>query len=239
MINNEQLVLALGSRRSWATDDLLNTLNSIEMDGADFVRENWLTHAAILREGTYSLEAYTTAVKYVSLKQMGHSNQSAYSIALADRYQRMVADGMDEKRMSSNIAAYHKGALVQRILSQSTIPLYMLYQDEAHKAIKTLVQIMTDEGGYPGAPSARTRAEAADKLLSHIKRPEAAKIELDVTHRQVDGMQELQVMMQEVAARQLNAIANGRSVKDVANLPLVQREPLLIEVNSSQDKQID
>jgi hypothetical protein len=42
--------------------------------------------------------------------------------------------------------------------------------------------------------------------------------------------------MQEVAARQLNAIANGRSVKDIANLPLVQREPLLIEVASSQDK---
>jgi hypothetical protein len=143
----------------------------------------------------------------------------------------MVADGMDEKRMSSNIAAYHKGALVQRILSQSTIPLYMLYQDEAHKAIKTLVQIMTE----PDA-SFKTRAEAADKLLTHIKRPEAAKIELDVTHRQVDGMQELQVMMQEVAARQLNAIANGRSVKDIANLPLVQREPLLIEVASSQDK---
>lgn len=230
MINNEQLALALGSRRSWATDDLLSTLNSIEMDGADFVRENWLTHAAVLREGTYSLEAYTTAVKYVSLKQMGHTNQSAYSIALADRYQRMVAEGMDEKRMSSNIAAYHKGALVQRILSQSTIPLYMLYQDEAHKAIKTLVQIMTE----PDA-SFKTRAEAADKLLTHIKRPEAAKIELDVTHRQVDGMQELQVMMQEVAARQLNAIANGRSVKDVANLPLVQREPLLIEATSSKD----
>lgn len=230
MVSNDQLVLALGSRRNWATDDLLNTLNSIEIDGADFVRENWLTHAAVLREGTHSLEAYTTAVKYVSLKQMGHTNQSAYSIALPDRYQRMVAEGMDEKRMSSNIAAYHKGALVQRILSQSTIPLYMLYQDEAHKAIKTLVQIMTE----PDA-SFKTRAEAADKLLTHIKRPEAAKIELDVTHRQADGMQELQVMMREVAARQLNAIANGRNVRDVANLPLVERQPILIEDASSKE----
>lgn len=229
MVSNEQLALALGSRRSWATDDLLNTLNSIEIDGADFVRENWLTHAAILREGSYTLEAYTTAVKYVSLKQMGHTNQSAYSIALADRYQRMVAEGMDEKRMSSNIAAYHKGALVQRILSQSTIPLYMLYQDEAHKAIRTLVQIMQE----PDA-SFKTRAEAADKLLTHIKRPEAAKIELDVTHKQADGMQELQVMMREVAQRQLNAIANGGDVRNVANLPLIQREPLLIEVPSTR-----
>ena len=217
MVSSEQLALALGSRRSWATDDLLMTLNSIEMDGADFVRENWLTHAAILREGNHTLEQYTTAVKYVSLKQMGHSNQSAYSIALADRYQRMVAEGFDEKRMSSSIAAYHKGALVQRILSQSTIPLYMLYQDEAHKAIKTLVQIMTE----PDA-SFKTRAEAADKLLTHIKRPEAAKIELDVTHRQVDGMQELQVMMREVAARQLNAIASGGDVRRIANLPVIE-----------------
>jgi hypothetical protein len=129
----------------------------------------------------------------------------------------MVAEGFDEKRMSSSIAAYHKGALVQRILSQSTIPLYMLYQDEAHKAIKTLVQIMTE----PDA-SFKTRAEAADKLLTHIKRPEAAKIELDVTHRQVDGMQELQVMMREVAARQLNAIASGGDVRRIANLPVIE-----------------
>lgn len=197
-------------------------LNSLENDGADLVRENWLTHANILREGTYSLEQYTTAIKYVSLKQMGHTNQQAYSIAQGDRYRDMVARGYDEQRISSHVAAYHKGALVQKLLAQSTIPLYMLYQDEAHKAIKTLVEVMTNEDTSP-----RTRAEAADKLLAHIKRPEAAKIELEVTQKQ-DGMQELQVMMRELASKQLAAIEAGGNVKAVANVPL-NRSPLLIE----------
>lgn len=197
-------------------------LNSLESDGADLVRENWLTHANILREGTYSMEQYTTAIKYVSLKQMGHTNQQAYSIAQGDRYRDMVARGYDEQRISSHVAAYHKGALVQKLLAQSTIPLYMLYQDEAHKAIKTLVDVMTNEDTSP-----RTRAEAADKLLTHIKRPEAAKIELEVTQKQ-DGMQELQVMMRELASKQLAAIEAGGNVKTVANVPL-NRSPLLIE----------
>jgi hypothetical protein len=199
-------------------------LNSLESDGADLVRENWLTHANILREGTYSMEQYTTAIKYVSLKQMGHTNQQAYSIALGDRYRDLVAKGYDDQRISSHVAAFHKGALVQKLLAQSTIPLYMLYQDEAHKAIKTLVEVMTNEDTSP-----RTRAEAADKLLAHIKRPEAAKIELEVTQNQ-GGMQELQVMMSELARKQLKAIEEGGNVKSVANVSL-NRTPLLIEGN--------
>jgi hypothetical protein len=229
MITAEQLELALGSKRNWASQELVTTLNSLETDGADLVRENWLTHANILREGTYSMEQYTTAVKYVSLKQMGHTNQQAYSIALADRYQELVAKGYDDQRISSHVAAYHKGGLVQKLLSQSTIPLYLLYQDEAHKAIKTLVTIMTDAGGYPGAPSARTRAEAADKLLNHIKRPESAKIQLEVTQGAADGMNELTLMMRDLAQKQLAAIEAGGNVRTVANLPINARTPLLIE----------
>lgn len=223
MVTEEQVQLALGSKRNWASQELVSMLNSLESDGADLVRENWLTHSNILREGTYSMEQYTTAIKYVSLKQMGHTNQQAYSIALSDRYQDMVARGYDEQRISSHVAAYHKGALVQRLLAQSTIPLYMLYQDEAHKAIATLVDVMTSEKS-----SQKTRAEAAGTLLTHIKRPEAAKIELNVTQKQ-DGMQELTVMMRELASRQMAAIEAGGNVKQVANVPLNTREPLLIE----------
>lgn len=224
-VSVEQVELALGSRRNWASQELVATLNALETDGADLVRENWLTHANVLREGTYSLDQYLTAIKYVSLKQMGHTNQQAYSIALSERYQELVAKGYDDQRISSHVAAYHKGALVQKLLAQSTIPLYMLYQDEAHKAIKTLVSVMEDDEGA----SPRTRAEAADKLLNHIKRPEAAKVELEVSQKQGDGMVELTAMMRELAQKQLAAISQGSNVQHVANLPLNKREPILIE----------
>jgi hypothetical protein len=220
----EQLELALGSKRNWASQELVTTLNTLETDGADLVRENWLTHANVLREGTYSLDQYTTAIKYVSLKQMGHTNQQAYSIALAERYQDLVAKGYDDQRISSHVSAYHKGALVQKLLSQSTVPLYMLYQDEAHKAIATLVDVMTSEKS-----SQKTKAEAAGTLLTHIKRPEAAKVELEVSQKASDGMNELTTMMRELAQKQLAAIADGGNVKSVANLPLNKREPILIE----------
>lgn len=222
-INQQQLELALGSKRNWATDELLNTLNTLETDGADLVRENWLTHATVLREGQHTVEQYTTAIKYVSLKQMGMTNQQAYSVALSDRYQRLVADGADDKRISSHVAAYHKGALVQRILAQSTIPLYMLYQDEAHKAIATMVQLMTDPN-----VSNKTRSDTANNLLNHIKKPESALVELSVTHKPDQGMGELQNMMRELATKQLNALKNGGNVRDVANLPVIEGECITV-----------
>lgn len=234
MITQEQLALALGSKRNWASDTLVETLNQLEMDGAELVRENWLTHANILREGTYSMEQYTTAVKYVSLKQMGHTNQQAYSIALAERYQELVAKGYDDQRISSHVAAYHKGALVQKLLAQSTIPLYLLYQDEAHKAIRTLVNVMTE----PNA-SYKTRAEAADKLLNHVKRPEAAKIELEVSQKQSDGMVELQLMMRELAEKQKKAIGQGQDVASVANLPVFRREAIVTEAELIEPKKVE
>lgn len=219
MVTSEQMQIALGSKRNWASDELLTTLNALEMDGADLVRENWLTHASLMREGNYSLDAYLTAVKYTSLKQMGHSNLSAYSIALAERYQGLVAQGYDDRRISSHIAAYHKGALVQKILAQSTIPLYLLYQDEAHKAINTLVRLMSDP-----EVSHKVQGDAANNLLTHIKRPEAAKVELSVTHSQSDGMNELQTMMRDLAQKQLQAIAQGGNVQKIANLPVLEGE---------------
>jgi hypothetical protein len=224
VISQEQVELALGSKRAFASQELVTTLNALETDGADLVRENWLTHANILREGTYSMDQYLAAIKYVSLKQMGHTNQQAYSIALSERYQELVAKGYDEQRISSHVAAYHKGQLIQKLLAQSTIPLYMLYQDEAHKAIKVLVDVMESEKS-----SQKTKAEAANMLLTQVKRPEAAKIELDVTHKQADGMGELMVMMRDLAAKQLKAIEEGANVKTVANLGLNKREPILIE----------
>jgi len=229
VITTEQVELALGSRRNWASQELVTTLNSLETDGADLVRENWLTHANVLREGIYSMDQYTTAIKYVSLKQIGHTNQQAYSIALSDRYQDLRAKGYDDQRISSHVAAYHRGALVQKLLAQSTIPLYMLYADEAHQAIAVLVDVMTSENS-----SQKTRAEAADKLLTHVKRPEAAKIELEVSQKAADGMNELTVMMRDLAQRQLAAIAQGGNVKQVANLPI--RQPVLIEGTVVEDK---
>lgn len=224
MISIEQLELALGSKRNWASEQLLTTLNTLEQDGADLVRENWLTHATLLREGNHSLDQYLTAVKYVSLKQMGHNNQQAYSIALADRYQDLVARGYDEQRISSHVAAYHKGSLVQKLLSQSVIPLHLLYQDEAHQAVRVLTQLMTDPN-----VSWKVRSDSADKLLNHIKKPESAKVELSVTHGQLDGMRELQVMMEALAQKQLKAVDEGQPVLRIANLPVIEADCVPIE----------
>jgi hypothetical protein len=72
--------------------------------------------------------------------------------------------------------------------------------------------------------SYKVQSDSADKLLNHIKRPETAKVQLDITTRQADGMGELQVMMRQLAERQLRMLNNGGDLRVVANLPVIDGE---------------
>jgi len=74
----------------------------------------------------------------------------------------------------------------------------------------------------PAYASARTRVEAADKLLGHLKRPEAAEVTLNVNTPANSGLNELQNMLKELSTRQLMALKDGGDVRIVANLPVIE-----------------
>src|SRR5690606_8245933 len=130
--------------RGNVTQELVDNLNAISLDPimADSIRENFISYSAVLKEGRFKLDEYLNAVAYVSYKIMGNTNQDAYAKTFPARYQSLVARGASSKDISSYVAMYNKGKLVNMILEQTLVPSWVLNQDLHQKAINRLADLM-------------------------------------------------------------------------------------------------
>lgn len=210
--------LPLGLRKTVAPG-IMNTINSL--GSADEVfretyKDNLLSYAGVLESGKFKMTDYITAVKYVSSKLLGHTNMESYIAALPDRYQMMVDKGYSDNRISGHVAAYNKNILVNRILEQTLVPTYILNADMHQKALNCQVILMTS------ANSEKVRCEAANSLLTHLKVPEAQKIELDIGIKEDSSIAELRKATMELVAQQRAAIkAGANTAQDIAHSTLI------------------
>lgn len=210
--------LPLGMRKTVAPD-IMNAINSLST-GDDVFREtykeNILSYTGVLESGKFKTTDYITAVKYVSSKLLGHTNMEAYIIAHPDRYQGMVTKGYSDNRISGHVAAYNKNLLVNRILEQTLVPTYILNADLHQKALNCQAVLMVS------ANSEKVRCEAANSLLTHLKVPEAQKIELDIGIKEDSSIAELRKATLELVAQQrLSIEAGAMDAKEVAHSKLV------------------
>lgn len=214
----ELLEKALPSQlRGNANQELVDKINSITSDPiiAQTMVDNFMTYSNVLREGRYKTDDYINAVSYVTYKVMGYNNQDAYIRTFPQRYQALKAKGSTDKDISAYVSAYNKGALVNAIMEKTIIPMWVLHQDKSHEAVKVLAELMH----Y--SKSDKVRADAANNLLNHLKKPETAKVQMDITVGESDSIQDLKATMRELAQVQLGAIGNGITAKQVAHQPLV------------------
>lgn len=200
------------------TQDMVNQLNALSRDPeeARYIRENFISFSQVLQEGRFKLGDYVRAVMYVSHKVMGKSNLEAYKSTFPDRYAQMVSDGRQPKDIASYVAAYNKGKLVNLVYERAMIPTWVLNQDIFQSAINTQYEIMNDV-----SVSDKVRVEAANSLLTHLKKPESNKAELKIDIGMNDGMKALEQRLTEMAHTQMKVIeGKGMSVEDVAALPM-------------------
>ncbi|ACL81344.1 N4 gp69-like protein [Silicibacter phage DSS3phi2] len=200
------------------TQDMVNQLNALSKDPeeARYIRENFISFSQVLAEGRFKLGDYVRAVMYVSHKVMGKSNLDAYRSTFPDRYTQMVSDGRSSKDIASYVAAYNKGKLVNMVYERAMIPTWVLNQDIFQAAINTQYEIMNDV-----SVSDKVRVEAANSLLTHLKKPEVNKAELKIDIGMNDGMRALEARISEMAEMQMRTIEGKKmSVQDVAALPM-------------------
>lgn len=200
------------------TQDMVDQLNALSKDPeeARYIRDNFITFSQVLSEGRFKLGDYVRAVMYVSFKVMGKSNLDAYKATFPERYQQMVADGKEAKDIASFVAAYNKGKLVNMVYERAMIPTWVLNQDMFQSALNVQYTIMNDTN-----VSDKVRVEAANSLLTHLKKPEANKAELKIDIAMNDGMAALERRLSEMAALQREAIMqNSISPQQVAALPM-------------------
>ena len=204
------------------TAEMQNTISTVlgdEQEAKQF-RDNFVNYTRVLQEGKYKLEDYINAVIYVGFKLMGYTDRECYQRTFPDRYQELVARGISSKDLASYISAYNRNMLVNRVFELTIIPTYVLNQDAIQKAINCQVEIIGD----PKA-SNRDRVKAADSLLTHLKKPETAKLELSIDYKQNDEISHLQASMAKMVEQQKELIGLGHTTQSIAHARMIDVTP--------------
>lgn len=224
IVTKDQLMATMPpSLKHNITDNLVNMVNtaSNDVDELENIRGNFVNFSSVMREGRYSMEEYFNAVKYVSFKLMQHNNQEAYIRTFPDRYQNLLARGATPKEISSYVHAYNKGKLVNAIWEQSIIEPWILYNDKFSLGIKALVEVIEDPN-----VSNRDKWSSADKLLTHLKKPEtAAGLNINIgTTVTEDTLDRLDQALDRLSNMQQSTIGNGSNAKEIAESNIINGE---------------
>lgn len=219
MLTRDEVERALpGNLKGAATQSLTDTINTLSQDpiAAQAIRDNFISYAHILKEGKFKTEDYVNAVAYVSYKLMGMSNVDAYAKTFPQRYSALQARGASPKDISAYVAAYNKGVLVNLILEQTLVPIWVLNQDVYQKAINVQATLMQT------ATSEMVRTTAANSILTHLAKPKEAASKVSISINENSGMQELKDLMAQVARKQIEAIeGGGTTAKQVASQRII------------------
>jgi hypothetical protein len=150
---------------------------------------------------------------------LGDSNILAFTKVFPHKYQSYVDRGFTSKEMANHVASFNRGQLVSQILEQSLVPSYILNQDLYQKALNSQAELMM------GARSEKVRSDAANSLLTHLKMPETAKIEVDIGIKEDDAISELKKTTLELVAQQRRMLEAGvMNAQEVAEQKIIQGE---------------
>jgi hypothetical protein len=202
------------------TQNLVDELNNIDKDPevAATIRENFISYTKVLQEGRFKTDDYLNAVKYASFKLMGDSNQDAYFKTFPQRHHALVAKGATPQEISAYVSMYAKGKLVNLILEQTLVPTWVLNADVYQKAINCLATEMST------ARSEMVRVQAANAILTHLKKPEAVGPLINIDIGNQTGINELRDTLSQLAKTQKELIEKGVSTKEIAAQSIVDAE---------------
>lgn len=222
MLTREMVENALPSNlRSAATQAFTDQINNLVSDPlvAEQIRNNFISYTRVLQDGKFKTEDYLHAVAYVSFKHMGYTNQDAYFKTFPQRHAALLAKGATPKDISAYVSAYHKGKLVNLIMEQSLVPIWLVNQDAYQQAINAQLDIMQNSN------SDMARTAAANSILTHLAKPKDVAATLKIEMPETSGMIEMRQMMEELARNQRAAIASGISPREIAAQRIIDVTP--------------
>ena len=190
--------------------DKLNSL-STDPEAAAHIRDNFMSYTNVIKQGKFTLSQYVHAVAYVTYKMMGYNNREAYARTFPSKYQKLVSKGTSSKDISAYVSIYNKTKMVNLIFEQTIIAPWVLNQDLLQKALYTQADLMVN------AKSEKVRSDAANSLLTHLKKPETKNFELNIGIADTSGINELKETMLEMAKIQQESIKSGQTTKTIAH----------------------
>lgn len=203
-------------------DQVNKTLSEPEMFEA--YRDNLLSYTRVMADGKFKIQNYLDAVKYVSHKLMGCTNIDAYSRTFPDKIARFTAQGVAAKDIASYVTAYNKSKLVNLIMEQTLVPMWVLNQDLYQRALNVQADLMVN------AQSEKVRTDAANSLLTHLKQPETKKVELSVGMQEDSSINALREATLALVAQQKQALQAGMlNAQEVAHSRVIEGEVIHVE----------
>jgi hypothetical protein len=203
--------------KSSVTQDFVDKINNLNSspEVASLMRENMLRYTSSLSDGKYNLQTYLDAIRYVTFKVMGDKNREAYIKTFPDRFQNMVDNHWLDKDINSNISAYARGKLVSGILEKTFMPMHVLGRDLHLEALEKNADLMRN------ARSETVQQKASATILEYTKAPEESKIEIDMSIKATDDINERYENALRMAAQtQIKRIEDGADITATANIPL-------------------
>lgn len=220
MLDQKEVAAAMPRNlRSSVTPSLIAKVNAASTDPeiAETIRENFMGYVRVLEEGRFKIEDYLNAVAYVSYRLMNFTKEESYSRTFPQRYNALIARGVGD--ISPWVSGYDKGKLVNLIMEQSLIPTWVLNQDVYQDAINTQALLMKT------AKSELVRTQAANSLLTHIKRPEKQQVELNIGVPENSALIDLSRALDQMADMQRSLIDSGVTTKEVAHQKIIDITP--------------
>lgn len=207
------------------TQQLVDQVNNIVADPilAEQIRNNFISYSAVMKEGKFKIEDYLHAVVFVSYKLMGYSNKDAYCRTFPSRHANLVAKGTSDKDIAAYVAAYARGKLVNLIMEQSLVPTWVLNQHIFQEAINEQAWLMKN------ATSEKVRSDAANSLLTHLKKPEGKDFQINMDMRETSGITELKNALKDMAEAQRDALTKGTNIKTITDATIVDVEATEVE----------
>lgn len=205
-LSKEDLRRALPAKVKNNVDDSFVELVNDALSNSDIrshLRENIIGYATIMNDGRYKLRDYLGAVKYVTYKLMGNTNQDSYYRTFPERVARLVGEGASENKISGYVAAFNKNKLVNMIWEQTLIPVHIINAEYFQEAINRQVHLMQN------AKSELVQCNAANSVLHHLKPPEVANVELSVKAEDSNSVHELREALTSLATTQKELIEQG------------------------------
>lgn len=184
--------------------DLLNRLSD-DANEAAIMRDNFMGYSNVMKDGSYKLQDYVYAVKYVSYRLMGYNNRESYVKTFPDRYDRFLKEGKSSKAISAFVTAYKRNKLVNTIMEQTIIPSWILNQDMHQQALNVQQDLMLT------ATSEKVRCDAANSILTHLKKPEKHDVQIAVDVIDTSGINELRQSMGDLAQMYKDKITAGEA----------------------------
>lgn len=200
------------------TQSLVDELNLLvtEPNERETFRENIMGFVTVLNDPNIALAHYVQAVKYVSYKMMGDSNQEAWIKTFPDRYKRLIDAGRDAGHIRSTVGCYNRNKVVAAVTELSLIPSWIINQDIYQRAVNVQAMLMTS------AKSETVRQNAADSLMTHLKMPEAAKMTLDINVEEDDSLRQLREVTTDLVRQQKKMLEEGLvNAKEVAESKII------------------